>query len=142
MRADFPLPDFSWALTAGYWAAAARNELAIPRCDGCGRWVWYPKPECPGCGGTSMPWTATSGRGSLYSWTTVHHTFLPAFAEVVPYTVGLVALDDDPAVRVAARLVDPPDALAADAAVAVEFHPLRFAGVDGAVLAPWFRISA
>jgi uncharacterized OB-fold protein len=142
MRHDFPLPDRSWPLTAGFWDAAARRELAIPRCDRCGTWVWYPKPECPSCGGTAMPWTATAGTGRLYSWTTVHHTFLPAFAEMVPYCVGLVALDEDPAVRVTARLLDDPDELAADAPMAVEFCPLEFVGVEGTVLAPWFRLGA
>jgi uncharacterized OB-fold protein len=88
-----------------------------------------------------MPWTTTSGTGRLYSWTTVHHTFLPAFATVVPYLVGLVALDEDPAVRVAARLLADPGELAADAPMTVEFRPLEFAGVDGTVVAPWFRVE-
>ena len=48
MRADFPLPDRDDPLTSGFWAAAARGQLAIPRCVTCGRWVWYPEPACPG----------------------------------------------------------------------------------------------
>ncbi len=141
MRDDFPLPDLSSPLTAGFWAAAARRVLAIPRCARCGRWVWYPKADCPGCGGTEMPWTATNGTGRLYSWTTVHHPFLPAFAALVPYCVGLVALHEDPAVRVTARLLADPAELAADAPMTVEFRPLQFAGIDRTVLAPWFRVA-
>jgi uncharacterized OB-fold protein len=141
MRDDFPLPDLSWPLTAGFWAAAAHNALAIPRCAGCIRWVWYPKAECPGCGGAEMPWTVTKGTGRLYSWTTVHRAFLPAFATVAPYSVGLVALDEDPAVRVTARLLAEPAELAADARMTVEFRPLAFAGIEGTVIAPWFRVA-
>jgi uncharacterized OB-fold protein len=88
-----------------------------------------------------MRWTVTNGTGRLYSWTTVHRTFLPAFATVVPYCVGLVALDEDPAVRVTARLLARPGELAAEVPMTVEFRPLEFAGVDGIVLAPWFRVA-
>ena len=30
--ADFPLPDTEWEGTRGFWEAAAREQLAIPRC--------------------------------------------------------------------------------------------------------------
>ena len=32
-RPDFPLPDTDWPPTREFWAAAARGELAVPRCD-------------------------------------------------------------------------------------------------------------
>ena len=139
MRDDFPLPDRTWPLTAGFWDAAADRQLAIPRCAGCGRWVWYPRAACPGCGGRAMPWTAMGGTGRLHSWTTVHHCFLPAFDGLLPYSVGLVTLDEDPAVRVVTRLLGDPGQLRADLAMVVEFRPLKFTGVQGTVLAPWFR---
>jgi hypothetical protein len=138
MRSDFPLPNVDWPLTAGYWAAAARRELAIPHCASCARWVWYPAARCPSCGGDDMPWTVTSGKGRLYSWSIVRHVFLPAFASKVPYAVGLVALDEDPAVRVAGPLLGDHERLTAGMPVAVEFRPLRFDGVPGEVLAPHF----
>ena len=34
--ADFPLPDTAWEGTRGFWEAAAREQLAIPRCAACG----------------------------------------------------------------------------------------------------------
>ena len=139
MRADFPLPDRSEPLTAGYWEAAARGELAIPKCVGCGRWVWYPAPECAACGGADMPWTRTAGHGELYAWTTVHHTFLPEYADLVPYTVGLVALDEGPLLRVPARLIADAGTLAIGMRMHVQFEPLVFAGVTGSVPAPCFR---
>ncbi len=139
MRADFPLPDLSWPATAEFWRRAARNELAIPRCEQCGRWVWYPQDRCPICGGTRTPWTAVSGRGWLYSWSVVRHIFLPAYADLVPYVVGLVALAEDPLVRVAGRIAVDPGAPIAECPVEVTFAPLRFAGVEGEVTAPVFR---
>jgi uncharacterized protein len=138
MRPDFPLPDRDWPLTAGFWAAAEEHQLAIPRCAACRQWVWYPQESCPFCGGSALPWTPTSGRGELYSWSIVHHAFLPAFAALVPYVVGLVALVESPLVRVAAPISADPEALRAGLALTVGFETRRFAGVDGAVTAPFF----
>jgi uncharacterized OB-fold protein len=70
----------------------------------------------------------------------VRHAFLPAFQDKVPFVTGLVALDEDPAVRLAAEIVDTePDRLVCDQPVEVTFRPLRFRGVDGAVTAPLWR---
>jgi uncharacterized OB-fold protein len=138
MRDDFPLPDLDWSPGAGFWEAAARHQLALPRCDRCRAWVWYPEPRCPRCGHHAMPWTPTSGRGTLYSWTVVEHTFLPAFASIVPYVVGLVELHEDKGVRVAARILVEPDRLQPDLALTVVFRTLRFSKEGASVTAPFF----
>jgi hypothetical protein len=55
-----------------------------------------------------------------------------------------VAVDEDPAVRLATRLVDvdPSDpGLTIDQPVEVVFGPLTFPGVDGEVAAPFWRPS-
>ncbi len=69
-RADFPLPDLDDPLTKEFFAGAARNQLLIPRCEQCDRWVWYPEETCLGCDG-ALTWTETSGRGRLFSWAVV-----------------------------------------------------------------------
>jgi uncharacterized OB-fold protein len=139
MRDSFPLPDVEWPMAAGFWEGATAGELRIPRCTSCRSWVWYPKDECPNCRSTTMPWTAASGRATLYSWAVVHHTFLPAFADLVPYVTGLAALDDDPAVRVATRILADPEGLNAGMALRAVFRPLFFTTVDGEVTAPMFE---
>jgi len=140
MHAGFPLPDVDWDGTAGFWAAAARHELAIPRCDACGRFCWYPGAACRACGG-ELAWTATSGRGTLFSWVVVERAFLPAFAEMVPFVTALVALDEDPVVRMVALLVDvDPAALRVDQPMEAVFRPLAFPTVpDRSVVVPMFR---
>ncbi len=139
-RPNFPLPDVEWAPLEPYWAAAARGALVIPRCGSCGRWVWYPRAACPGCRAESPAWTPVSGRGRLFTWTVVTHPFLPAFRDKVPFVTGLVALDEDPAVRLATELVEcAADEPAADIPVEVVFKPLRFSGVEGSVVAPLWR---
>ncbi len=57
----------------------------------------------------------------------------------MPFVPALVALDDDPAVRLATRMVDcDPDDLAFEMPVRVTFQPIRFRDVDGEVTAPLF----
>jgi uncharacterized OB-fold protein len=139
MRADFPLPDLTWEPTAPYWAGAAEGELRIPRCDGCGRFNWYPHEHCDACGGGSFTWETMSGRGTLFSWVVVTHPFLPQFAGLVPFVPALVALEEEPAVRIPTRIVDTdPDELVFDMPVEVTFRPISFTEVEGEVTAPLF----
>jgi hypothetical protein len=138
-RAEFPLPDVEWPPTRPFWAGAARGELVLPRCDACTRYVWYPDGACRFCGGAVHTWTRVSGEGRLFSWSIVHRPFIPQLAELVPFVTGLVAIAEDPAVRLATLIVDcAHDRLRIDMPVAVTFRPLRFAGVTGTVTAPLF----
>jgi uncharacterized OB-fold protein len=138
-RAAFPLPDVTWKLTAPFWAGAAAHHLLMPTCDTCGRYRWYPKDVCRFCDGEPFTWTEVSGRGTLFSWVVVTHPFLPQFADLVPFVPALVALDEDPSVRVPTRMVDcDVDALTFDMPVSVTFRPISFTGVDGEVVAPLF----
>jgi len=138
-RDDFPLPDVAWPPLREYWAGAARGELVLPRCDGCARYVWYPDGACRGCGATARTWTRVSGRGRLFSWSIVHRAFIPQLANLVPFVTGLVALEEDPAVRLATYIVDcPHDRLRIDMPLTATFRPLRFAGVTGTVTVPLF----
>lgn len=138
-RARFPLPDVTWPLTAGFWAGAAAGELRIPVCDHCRHFRWYPAETCHHCDAEPFTWTAVSGRGTLFSWVEVTHAFLPQFAGLVPYVPALVALAEDPSVRVPTRMVDvDPAALRFDQPVRVVFREIAFPGIDGAVSAPMF----
>lgn len=138
-RNTFPLPDTEWPPTREFWAAAARGELAVPRCDACRRWLWYPDGTCRFCGAHESTWTAVSGRGRLFSWSVVRRAFIPQLSAEVPYVAGLVTIEEDPAVRIVTRVVDcDPARLAIDMPMRVVFRPLRFAGVPGEVMAPMF----
>jgi len=137
--ADFPLPDVAWEGTRGFWEAAAREQLAIPRCAACARFQWYPRERCPACGGDELPWTAVSGRGTLFSWAVVRRALVSVFAEKVPFITALVSLAEDPAVRVVTNLVDcEPEALRAELPVRVVFRPLVFPNLTRRVMAPMF----
>jgi uncharacterized OB-fold protein len=93
-----PVPDSD---TAPFWEGARQGELRIQRCGACGRHVFYPRALCPHCGADSPEWVVAAGRGSVYSFTIVHRTS-EEFRSEVPFTVGLVELDEG--VRMMARL--------------------------------------
>lgn len=130
MRAEFPLPDLSEPLTGPFWEHAQRGVLALPK-TADGSFHWYPKT-------TDVEWVPVSGRGTVFSWSEVHQVFLPAYADDVPFLTGLVALEEDPSVRLATRFVDC-DSIEIGQAVEVTFRALRFPTVDGEVQAPFFR---
>lgn len=135
--ADFPFPDLGFEPTRPFWEAAARGELAIPRCRACRAFVWYPRERCPACRATDLAWEPLSGRGTLFSYTVVRHAFVKPFAAFVPYATGLVALAEDPSLRLATLLVDcDPASLRLDGPVRVVFRELPWAGAH--VPAPLF----
>jgi uncharacterized OB-fold protein len=140
-REDFPLPDVDDAITAPFYAGAAAGELRIPRCATCGEFVWYPEETCPADGG-ALEWVTVSGRATLFSWAVVQRAFLPAFADMTPFVTALVALDEDPRVRVPTLIVDAdPTSLVADAPVVADFRPLSFSTVPGkSVVVPMFKV--
>ena len=61
------------------------------RCAACGRYVWYPLAPCRFCGAARLTWTRVSGRGTLFSWSVVHHAWIPQFKGQLPFVTGLVA---------------------------------------------------
>ena len=139
MRDDFPLPDTEWDPTREFWAGAARGELLIPRCDACAAYTWYPREHCGTCRGDEFTWTVMSGRGRLFSWAVVTRAFLPQFASNVPFVSALVALDEDPVVRLVTEIVDcEAGDLRFDMPVRVVYRPLEFADIDRRVMAPKF----
>ncbi len=90
-----PKPD---SLTQPYWDGARQRELRIQKCADCGH-AWHPPLHiCPNCHSSRVDWVATSGRGTLYSYTVVHHAAHVAVADKVPYLVALVTLEEGPRV--------------------------------------------
>jgi uncharacterized OB-fold protein len=124
------LPETADPDTAGFFAAAAREELTLCACAACGAVLHLPRAYCAGCGSWDTIWRTVSGRGRLYSWTTVEHQAHRAFP--VPYTVVLVELDDAPEARLVGYLPGRPE-LEAGMPMQVWFEPVD----DGIRLPQW-----
>ena len=80
-----------------------RYSLKAEVCEVCGNTIFPPRDVCPHCAEQRQTWTTLSGRGEVYSYTTMHNA--PAgFEEYAPYTVALVKLAEGP--MVTAQLTD------------------------------------
>ena len=86
-----PLPRPT-ALSKPFWDACREERLVVQRCGDCGTYVFIPQPCCGECLGEKLEWVESSGRGTLYSYTTVHRPQQPTFQ--VPYTVVIVELEE------------------------------------------------
>jgi hypothetical protein len=75
--------------TEPFFAAAREGRFLLPRCGDCGRTHWYPRAVCPHCWSTRLTWQPASGRGTVYS----HSTLLRVEA---PYTLAYVTLAEGP----------------------------------------------
>jgi uncharacterized OB-fold protein len=123
--------------TAAFWSALSRHELLIKCCPACGRHQHPRRMHCPDCGGLRLAWQRAGGGGRIYTYSEVH-TATGIFRGSVPYTVGIVALDEG--VHLFGRIVaeaGPP--IAIDGLVRTEFRVLEqgfllpvFVTADGA----------
>ena len=64
------------------------GKLGFQRCWDCSSAVFYPRVLCPSCGGTSLEWQTSGGRGVVYATTAVYRR------DGEPYNVALVDLDE------------------------------------------------
>ena len=108
MTDTLPIPAPT-TVSAAFWDATRRHELAMQRCDSCERLVWYPRFVCPHCGGTALTWERLSGNGTVYAVSVHHRAALPALADKVPYSVILVDLDEG--ARLMSNVFGPPPAV-------------------------------
>ncbi|HDQ72112.1 MAG TPA: Zn-ribbon domain-containing OB-fold protein [Chloroflexi bacterium] len=80
-----------------------RYRLVGEVCDKCGERIFPPRDVCPECEAPANTPVRFSGRGEVYSYSTVH-TPPRGFEAYVPYTVALVQLEEGP--MVTAQLTD------------------------------------
>jgi len=139
------LPDID-RVSAGFWDATARGELRVQACGACGKWRMPPRPMCPSCRSTEVEWVLTNGRGTVWSFVVPHPPLLPAYERMAPYNVIVVALDEDPSMRLVGNLVasadGPLDEI--DPTTIVIGEPVHVAfppPVDDIVLPRWARPS-
>lgn len=94
-----PGPDAQFA------ARLRAGRFEIQRCEDCARHVFMPRVLCPHCGSARLSWVAPSGRGEVYSCTTVRRKAESGG----DYNVSIIALDEGP------HLMSRVEGIAADA---------------------------
>ena len=99
-RRTLPTPDRD---SAPYWAALADGVFVLQHCLDCGHWTWPARPICSGCHGDRLAWEQAQGTGEVYSWVITHQPYAPDLARLVPYTVALVRVDEQPDILIPGR---------------------------------------
>lgn len=86
---------------AWWWQMAERGELGIQRCLGCQTLRHPPRPMCGDC--HSLEWDAVvaSGRGTICSFTTLHHPKFPGYE----YPLIIILVDLEEGTRLTSQLV-------------------------------------
>jgi hypothetical protein len=102
---DMPAPTPTLDNEA-WWQACRRRELVFQSCSSCAALRHPPSPICPRCHAFDHDWQESAGRGRVYSFTWVHHVYLPGLKDRVPYNVAVIVLDDAPGVRLVSNVVD------------------------------------
>ena len=87
-----------------YWDGLKERRLLLQQCGDCGRVRHYPRPMCASCHSLQVQWIEASRRGRLYSWTEVHHPFVPGFRDEIPYVMATVELEEG--VRLQCQMLD------------------------------------
>lgn len=80
-----------------------RYALTGEVCDHCNAKLFPPRDICPECGEEAKTLFQFSGRGEVYSFTTVYDA-PQGYAEQAPYTLAMVKLEEGPLVT--AQLTD------------------------------------
>ena len=80
-----------------------RYALVGEVCPHCEKKIFPPRDICPNCGNEARDLYAFSGKGEVYSYTTIYEA-PSGYDSTTPYTVALVKLDEGPIVT--AQLTD------------------------------------
>ena len=103
MEVKRPLPEIT-PFNEWFWTSGADGHLRIQGCDDCGALVHPPVPVCPQCRSRAHAPVVVSGRATVAAFTVNAHHWLPGF--LPPYVIAVVALEEDPSVRLTTNLVN------------------------------------
>lgn len=87
---------------AWWWEMADQNKLGIQRCLGCQVLRHPPRPMCGEC--HSLQWDAVtaSGKGTVCSFTVLHHPQFPGF----DYPLVIILVDLEEGTRLTSQLLE------------------------------------
>lgn len=91
-------------VTKAFWEAAKQHELLIQKCNKCGIYIFYPRVFCPKCLSSELEWVASSGEGTVYSYTIIYHSPIREFESLVPYFLAIIELKEG--VRIMSNIVN------------------------------------
>lgn len=85
----FPEPD-----TQPFWDGTRDHKLLYQVDRTTGQVVFFPRRHSPYTGTTDLEWRESRGEGAVYAFSVVRLNRHPAFAQLGPYAVAYVDLDE------------------------------------------------
>ena len=126
-----PLPRPT-TLSRPHWEGCREGKLRVQRCGDCASFVFIPQPCCGNCLSENLEWVESTGRGTIYSYTTVYRPQQPVFE--TPYTVIIVELEEG--WHMLSNLLDvAPEDVQIGAAVEVSYREM-----SDEITLPYFRL--
>ena len=102
-----------------YFRHCAAHDFHLQACAECKLLRYPPTTTCPWCACRESRWVPVEGKGTVHSYSEVHHAIQRAFKDHLPYLILLVDLDtqkgrpsEHEALRVAGNLTTPDGKLA------------------------------
>lgn len=77
-----------------FFQYCANNEFRLQRGKQSGLLRYPPTTACPWTMDREFDWVVVEGKGTVHSYTEVHHAIQPAFKSKVPYMILIVDLDE------------------------------------------------
>jgi uncharacterized OB-fold protein len=94
MAAPRPQPRFPEPDTQPFWDATKNHELTYQTCDKCQTVIFFPRRHCTACGSLDTTRKVSKGEGVVYTFSVIMQSRHPAFAELGPYALAYVDLDE------------------------------------------------
>lgn len=91
---DRPQPRFPEPDTQPFWEATKEHRLLYQVDRDTGDVVFFPRRHNPKNGSSNLEWRESKGLGTVYAFSVVRLNRHPAFAELGPYAVAYVDLDE------------------------------------------------
>jgi uncharacterized OB-fold protein len=130
-----PLPGLD-GLSAEFYAFCKQERLHFQRCSACLTFRHVPREMCAECNSFEWEWVASTGKGTVFTWTVIERALHPAFADATPMAPVVVEMEEG--VRLLANMLDcPPAELAMGMPVEIAYE-----AVTDEVTLPRFRRRA
>ena len=102
-----------------YFRHCAEHAFHLQACNECNLLRYPPTTACPWCTCLDSRWEPVEGKGTVHSYSEVHHAIHAAFRGKTPYLIVLVELDEQrgqpsehESLRIVGNLVTPDGSLA------------------------------
>jgi uncharacterized protein len=92
-------------INAPFWNGCREGVLRLQQCPVSKRLIFPPRPVNPWSPRHKPLWTDVSGRGTIWSAIEPHAPLMLDFSVLAPYNAIVVALEEDPTIRLIGNLL-------------------------------------